>query len=85
MKARISFDLDLENFPGIDDEESLRSAIMGLVIEPARKAAVGKVHEARKSDMPPSDKAVAMALPMMGMALTMALASNMNVSAQQVA
>jgi len=85
MKARISFDLDLEDFPGIDNDQSLRSAIMDLVIEPARKAAVGKVHEARKSDMPQSDKAVAMALPMLGMALTMALASNMDVSTQQVA
>ena len=79
MKARISFDINLPDFRGIEDEESLRAAIVGLVIEPARKAALTKLHEARRMDAPQADKAVAMSLPLMAMTLTMALEAGISV------
>lgn len=79
MKARISFDINLPDFRGIEDEESLRGAMIGLVIEPARKAALTKLHEARRMDAPPAEKSVAMSLPLMAMTLTMALEAGISV------
>lgn len=81
MKARISFDINFPDFRGIEDEESLRAAIIGLVIEPARKAALTKLHEARRMDVSQADKAVAMSLPLMAMTLTIALEAGISVEA----
>ncbi len=81
MKARISFDLDLSDFPDSYNVDKVREVITKHLIGAARARHVSALHSIRKDDSLDMDvKAIRMAEGIIGMKLTLMAEANLEIA-----